>query len=84
MEKHISTTRIYDGRIINLRNDVVECDGGIIAEREIIEHPGGASIAMMDEDGKIFLFHSIAMHSSWKCWNILQESWNREKTQWKQ
>jgi len=55
MEKHISTTRIYDGRIINLRNDVVECDGGIIAEREIIEHPGGASIAMMDEEVKNLL-----------------------------
>lgn len=55
MEKQISTTRIYDGRIVNLRNDVVECDGGIIAEREIIEHVGGASIAMEDEDGKYLL-----------------------------
>ncbi len=55
MEKHISTTRIYDGRIVNLRNDVVECDGGIIAEREVIEHVGGASIAMCDNDGKYLL-----------------------------
>lgn len=54
-EKRISTRRVFDGRIINLRVDEVLTPGGTSAEREIVEHRGGAGIVAVDEDERILL-----------------------------
>lgn len=52
-EKTISTERIYEGAIINLRRDKVEIKDGGTSYREIIEHRGGVVIAAITPDGKI-------------------------------
>lgn len=54
-EKRISTRHVFDGRIINLRVDEVLTPGGASAEREIVEHRGGAGIVAVDDDGRILL-----------------------------
>jgi ADP-ribose pyrophosphatase len=44
---------IYEGKILNLRLDMVETRGGREAAREIIEHNGGVVIAAITDDNKV-------------------------------
>jgi len=55
MEKFISSERIYDGKIINVRKDRVEIDNDKYSYREIVEHNGGSSIALKNDEGKFYL-----------------------------
>lgn len=53
-EKTISTERIYEGAILNLRRDKVTVMNGE-SYREIVEHKGGAVIAALKDDGKMVM-----------------------------
>ena len=53
--KVLSTSRIYDGRIINLRLDEVELPDGRHAQREVVEHPGACVIVPVDSEGQVYL-----------------------------
>ena len=53
-EKTISSEKIYDGAIINLRKDKVTVQNGT-SYREIIEHNGGAVLAALTDDGKMVM-----------------------------
>jgi ADP-ribose pyrophosphatase len=52
-EKTLSTERIYEGVIINLRRDKVTVKDGRTSYREIVEHNGGVGIAALTKDGKM-------------------------------
>ena len=54
-EKTVSSKEIFSGRILRLRLDEVEMPGGNLAEREIIEHPGGVGIVAITDDDEIIL-----------------------------
>lgn len=45
----------FRGILINVRHDEVELPNGKDAVREVIEHPGGVSIALQDQDGLFFV-----------------------------
>lgn len=49
-EKTLETRKIYDGRIIHLRNDSVLLPNGHKSQREVVEHPGGVCVAAVDDD----------------------------------
>ena len=51
-EKTLKANVIYDGKILRLNCDDVECDNGAIAKREIVHHNGGVCI-LSEVDGKI-------------------------------
>lgn len=53
-EKTISTEKIYDGVVINLRKDKVTVENGT-SYREIIEHNGGAVIAALTDENKMVM-----------------------------
>ena len=53
-EKIISSERIYEGAIINLRRDEVTVQNGT-SYREIIEHNGGAVLAAVTDEGKMVM-----------------------------
>ena len=53
-EKTISTERIYEGAILNLRKDRVTVKNGE-SFREIVEHLGGAVIAAVKDDGRMIM-----------------------------
>jgi ADP-ribose pyrophosphatase len=55
MEHCTSSSRIYDGRILNLRVDEVTMTNGKIAKREVIEHRGAAAIVPILEERKVVL-----------------------------
>ena len=52
-EKTVSTVRIHEGRIINLREDTVTLPTGKTAKREIIEHKGAVCIVPVNSEGKL-------------------------------
>lgn len=52
-EKTISSERIYEGAILNLRKDKVTVKDNQTSYREIIEHNGGVVIASITPEGKI-------------------------------
>jgi len=53
-EKKISSQRIYDGAILNVRRDKVTAVSGE-AYREIIEHNGAVAMVPITDDGKIVM-----------------------------
>lgn len=53
-EKRISSERIYEGAILNLRRDTVTAPKGT-AYREIVEHNGAVAIVPLTEDGKVVM-----------------------------
>jgi ADP-ribose pyrophosphatase len=55
LERCTSSSRAYDGRILNLRVDQVTLVNGKTTKREIIEHRGAAAIVPVTQDGKVIL-----------------------------
>ncbi len=54
-EKTISSERIYEGRILNLRRDKVHVRDNKTSYREIIEHNGGVALAAVTKEGKMVM-----------------------------
>lgn len=53
-EKWISSERIYEGAILNLRRDTVTAPKGF-ACREIVEHNGAVGIVPITNDGHVIM-----------------------------
>lgn len=51
----LSTERLYEGAILNLRRDRVLVKGNKESYREIVEHPGGVTIAAITQEGKMVM-----------------------------
>lgn len=54
-ETTISSERIYEGKILNLRRDKVYTVGDKVSYREIVEHTGGVTLAAITDDGKMVM-----------------------------
>ncbi|MBV9467664.1 MAG: NUDIX hydrolase [Abitibacteriaceae bacterium] len=54
-ENTISSRRIHEGRIINLREDTVALPSGREGKREIVEHKGAVCIIPVLADGRIVM-----------------------------
>ncbi|GHU49150.1 ADP-ribose pyrophosphatase [Clostridia bacterium] len=54
-EKTLSSQRIYEGTILNLRKDKVTVREGRTSYREIVEHNGGVAIAAITDQGRIVM-----------------------------
>ncbi|MDR3243099.1 MAG: NUDIX hydrolase [Clostridiales Family XIII bacterium] len=54
-EKTLSTERIYEGEILNLRRDRVTVRGGGTSPREIVEHNGGVALAAITGEGRMVM-----------------------------
>ena len=54
-ERTISSRRIYDGRILNLRVDTVELPDGKTSTREIVEHRGAVALVVLDGERNVLL-----------------------------
>lgn len=52
-EPTITSRRIHEGRVVNLREDVVRLPSGREAKREIIEHAGAVCVVAVEDDGRI-------------------------------
>jgi ADP-ribose pyrophosphatase len=54
-EHTVSSRRIHEGRIINLREDIVMTPSGREAKREVVEHKGAVCIVPVLDDGRVAL-----------------------------
>ena len=54
-EKTVSSEKIFNGKIINVRVDKVEMPNGALATCEIVEHPGGVGVVALTDDNEIIL-----------------------------
>ncbi|MFC1559737.1 NUDIX hydrolase [Candidatus Margulisiibacteriota bacterium] len=54
-EETISSKRIFKGRIVGLREDTVKLPDGMVAKREIVEHPGAVTVVALTEKNEIVL-----------------------------
>ncbi|HIV85268.1 MAG TPA: NUDIX hydrolase [Candidatus Monoglobus merdigallinarum] len=54
-EKSVSSEQIYSGKIIKVRLDKVEMPDGSLADRELVEHPGGVGIVAVTDENEIIL-----------------------------
>lgn len=52
-EKTLKQDYKYKGKILKFRVDEVELPNGNISEREIVEHPGGVTIAALTENNEL-------------------------------
>lgn len=50
IEKCVERNVLYSGRIIEVRNDIVSLPNGKLADREVVDHCGGVTIAALTED----------------------------------
>jgi ADP-ribose diphosphatase len=60
-ERVVSSRRIYEGRVVNLRVDSVELPSGRKAEREVVKHGDAVTILPVDEDGKLVLVRQFRL-----------------------
>jgi ADP-ribose pyrophosphatase len=51
----LSSTEIYDGKIISVRADKIALSGGRVALREVVEHEGAVVIAAVDDRRHVYL-----------------------------
>jgi ADP-ribose pyrophosphatase len=61
METTTSSTRIYDGKVINLRVDDVLLQNGKSSKREIVEHHGAVAIVPIYDDGTVVLVRQFRL-----------------------
>jgi ADP-ribose pyrophosphatase len=54
-ETTVSTRRIHEGRIINVREDVVQLIDGRETKREIVEHKGAVCVVPVLPDGRVVM-----------------------------
>ncbi|OPJ56963.1 NUDIX hydrolase [Alkalithermobacter paradoxus] len=54
-EKTLSSEKIYNGKIINLRIDTVELPDHKYQKREIVEHPGAVAILPITDNNEIIM-----------------------------
>ncbi len=54
-ENTLSSRRIHEGRILNLREDTVQLPSGRSAKREIVEHHGAICVVPVQDDGRIVM-----------------------------
>lgn len=50
-ETPVTTKTVYEGLIVNVRADKARLDNGKIVDREVVEHPGGVTVAAVTERG---------------------------------
>ena len=54
-EEMVSQQTVYEGIIVNVRRDKARLVEGRIANREVVEHPGGVAVFAMDGQGRVAL-----------------------------
>ena len=52
-EKTLTSTTIFDGRVVKLQKDSVELENGKVSVREVIRHPGGVCIVALDDKDRV-------------------------------
>lgn len=52
-EKQLSSSQVFDGRVVKLFVDEVELEDGTKSTREVIKHPGGVCVVPLTENNEV-------------------------------
>ncbi len=69
-EKTLSSTYIYQGKIINLRQDKLKLPDGRETIREIVEHPGAVVILALTDDNKVVMIKQFRKPAEEVLWEL--------------
>ncbi len=69
-EKTVSSKKVFEGKIIDVRVETVEYPDGNTAYRELVDHPGGVGIVALTVDGKIPLVRQYRKPLEKAIWEI--------------
>jgi len=69
-EKTLSSTYIFRGKIINLRQDKVKLPDGRETIREIVEHPGAVVVLALTNDKKIVMIRQFRKPADEVLWEL--------------
>lgn len=53
-EKTLSSQSVFDGKILHITLDEVELENGKTSKREVVNHPGGVTVAALDEENNLY------------------------------
>lgn len=67
----LSSTAIYDGRVVGLRVDRVIEPGGVEATREVVCHPGSVVVLPRLDDGRILLVRQFRYAAGKSLWELV-------------
>ncbi|MEW6242769.1 MAG: NUDIX hydrolase [Bacillota bacterium] len=70
MERTIASERVYKGKIINVRRDMVLTESGREVSREVVEHPGAVAILAVDAEGRIALVRQYRYAVAEALWEV--------------
>jgi ADP-ribose pyrophosphatase len=54
-ERRVSSTLVFDGKLLKVRSDTVRLPDGSTAEREWVEHPGAVAVIAVNDAGELLL-----------------------------
>ncbi len=58
------------GKIVTLRRDTVQMPDGVLADREVIEHPGAVAVVALDAEGRVLLIRQYRHPAAAELWEI--------------
>ena len=58
------------GKIVTLRRDTVRMPDGVLASREVIEHPGAVAVVALDPEGRVLLIRQYRHPAAAQLWEI--------------
>ena len=67
----LSSKSVYQGRVVQLRVDRVEEPGGVIAEREIVDHAGSVVVLPILPDGQVLLVQQYRHAVRQRLWELV-------------
>ena len=69
-EKTVSSEKVFEGRIIDVRVETVEFPDGKTAYRELVDHPGGVGVIALTDEGKIIMVKQYRKPIEKDIWEI--------------
>ena len=67
----LSSKSVYRGRIVQLRVDRVEEPGGVVAEREIVDHAGSVVVLPVLSNGQVLLVRQYRHAVRERLWELV-------------
>ena len=67
----LSSQSIYQGRVVQLRVDRVQEPGGVVAEREVVDHAGSVVVLPILPDGRVLLVRQYRHAVRQSLWELV-------------
>ena len=83
LEKTISQSYAFEGRILKTRVDQAQLPNGNLVSREVIEHPGGVAIAALTEKRELLFVRQFRYPYGKVVLELPAGNWKRVKIRWK-